>query len=247
MRPTDDRPEQIDLVLGDSEILADTYDDYDTEAALERVYRLAEAEEAGERESSGESREFQEPRAPERPPAPRPPFFSAHEQAAHDLDLAVALIVDAQQAHVSLAGLLDHDDIQPEGALVFAALLHLAGYGQEARFWFEFAAGAGSRTAAFCCFLIHQRQAEYRDARHWRVQARRLPGSCANRATGRHPLLPEHVRHDLISRCQQGRPLGLPPRLEAVINSLTVDRADEDFGEIPQPDSRLTRLGSTPC
>ncbi|MYS43802.1 glycoprotein, partial [Streptomyces sp. SID5998] len=69
-------------------------------------------------------------------PHPRPPvrYRSVHEQAAHDLDLAVTLVVDAPQAHLSLARLVDHDHIEPEGALVFAALLHLAGYRDQAQF-----------------------------------------------------------------------------------------------------------------
>ncbi|MEU1125705.1 glycoprotein [Streptomyces sp. NPDC005899] len=224
--PLTDEPEPIDLALSDAEILTDTYDDYDTDVALQRVTALASRTTVGETVT---------PALPMR-------YHTTREQAAHDLDLAVALIVDSPRAHVSLAGLIDHDRIEPEGALVFAALLHLAGHREQAQFWFEFAAGAGTRTAAFCLFLIHQQRAEYRDAKHWRAQGRQLPPprrpvACT---AARRPLLAQEVRDDLISRCQQGRKLALPPRLAALIHSLPVDGVDADFGEIPRPDDTLT-------
>ncbi|MGF1237606.1 glycoprotein [Streptomyces sp. 2-6] len=180
-------------------------------------------------------------------PHPRPPvrYRSVHEQAAHDLDLAVTLVVDAPQAHLSLARLVDHDHIEPEGALVFAALLHLAGYRDQAQFWFEFAAGAGNRTAAFCLYLLHLQRAEHRTAAYWRAHARASAPPPQRPAAPHRPqrfLLPEGVRRDLIRRCWRGRRPTLPPRLEAVIHSLPVDTPDEDFGEIPRPDRTLTQL-----
>ncbi|MFJ7147590.1 glycoprotein [Streptomyces sp. NPDC100445] len=218
----------IQTALEAAEALTETYRDYDTEAALRRVSALAERDS----ERTGTTR------VPSRYP-------TVHEQAQHDLDLAVSLIVDAPQARPSLTRLLDSDPIEPEGALVFAALLHLAGYREPAQFWFEFAAGAGSRTAAFCLFLLHQQRSEHRTAAYWRAQLNDcspVPPRPARTATPHAPLLPEGVRHDLISRCWQGRRPCLPPRLEAVIHGLPVEPLDEDFGEIPRPDHTLTRL-----
>ncbi|WP_053914072.1 glycoprotein [Streptomyces sp. SCSIO 75703] len=216
----------IDAALHAAQALTRAYDDYDTDRALRRVTALADSSAAG----------------PARPPSPYP---TAHEQAAHDLDLAVTLIVDSPQAHVSLARLVDHERIEPEGALVFAALLRLAGYGDQAQFWFEFAAGAGNRTAAFCLYLLHQGRAEHRAAAFWRTQAHTAaaPAEPPVPVRGRQPpLLPESVRRELISRCWEGRRPTLPPRVAAVIHGLPVDCADEDFGEIPRPDHALTRL-----
>lgn len=220
----------IDTALGAAEALTGTYRDYDTDVALQRVTALAE-------------------QSTERPVTAFVPsrYPTVHEQAAHDLDLAVSLIVDAPQAHLSLSRLLESDPIEPEGALVFAALLHLAGHREPSQFWFEFAAGAGSRTAAFCLFLLHRNRSEHRIAAYWRAQMNaHSPAPAPARpatATPRHgALLPDGVRRDLISRCWQGRRPCLPPRLEAVIHSLPVEPFDEDFGEIPRPDHTLTRL-----
>jgi hypothetical protein len=172
------------------------------------------------------------------------PYPTIHEQAAHDLDLAVSLIVDAPQACPSLTRLLDTDPVEPEGALVFAALLHLAGYREPSQFWFEFAAGAGNRTAAFCLFLLHQQRSEHRTATYWRTRTNppAQPPMPSPAGTLRHPhLLPDAVRRDLIRRCWKGLRPSLPPRFEAVIHSLPVEPHSE-FGGIPRPDHTLTEL-----
>ncbi|GAA5080432.1 glycoprotein [Streptomyces similanensis] len=238
MARTDHEPAAgIDAALHAAQALTDAYDDYDTDAALRRVTALADA--APPRPDTVPPHTGG---TPARPPAR---YRTVHEQAAHDLDLAVTLVVDAPQAHLSLARLVDHEHIEPEGALVFAALLHLAGYRDQAQFWFEFAAGAGNRTAAFCLYLLHLQRAEHRTAAHWRAHAR-AAGPPPERPAGAHRpqrfLLPEGVRRDLIRRCWRGRRPTLPPRLEAVIHSLPVHSADEDFGEIPRPDRTLTQF-----
>ncbi|NLU75388.1 hypothetical protein HCC61_22425 [Streptomyces sp. HNM0575] len=167
------------------------------------------------------------------------------EQAAHDLNLAVSLVVNAPGAADGLAGLVDdQESIAPEGALVFGCLLHLARYREAAQFWWQFAAGGGCRTAAFCLCLHHRRHGEFRDADYWRgqsaglAQRARTPGAALPRRQQRpyaRPLLPDRVRHGLLSECQGGGRPRLPHALEAVIHRLPVLGDDEDFGEIPQP------------
>jgi hypothetical protein len=226
---TDHEPAaDIDAALEAAEALTHTYQDYDTDAALQRVTALADA-------STGQP-------TTEGVPSPYP---TVHEQATHDLDLAVSLIVDAPQAQPSLTRLLDSDPIEPQGALVFAALLHLAGYREPSQFWFEFAAGAGSRTAAFCLFLLHRQRSEHRAAAYWRAQMGthpQAPSQPPTTAPRTPPLLPDGVRRDLISRCWQGRRPSLPPRLAAVIHTLPAEPFDDDFGQIPRPDHTLTQL-----
>jgi hypothetical protein len=233
-RAPDPGPSPIEVLLDGAEVLADTYDDYDTEAARGR----AAARRAKERAVCPTGRAAA---APGRYP-------SAHEQAAHDLNLAVALILNAPEAAAALGRLVDHDHIDPEGAVVFAALLHLTGHQDAAQFWWQFAAGGGNRTAAFCLFLAHRRRAEFKDATYWRSQSRRLAGPGRPVSPPKlSSLLPETVGHDLLSQCRHGRHPTLPARLEAVINRLRVDSADEDFGEVPQPDASLTSgLGAAP-
>lgn len=224
-------PARIDVLLDGAEVLTDTYDDcegYDPEAARRR----------------GHVR----PAPLEAPGVPAPPRFpTAHEQAAHDLHLAVALVLNTPEAAGALARLVDQDRIDPEGAVVFAALLHLTGHRDAAQFWWQFAAGGGNRTAAFCLFLAHRQRAEFKDAAHWRAESRRLAGPHRSRPAAQAPptlssLLPEEVRHDLLGQCHRGRHPTLPAALETVINRLRVDSEDEDFGEVPQPDRTLMPL-----
>ncbi|MEU3184048.1 hypothetical protein ABZ707_07525 [Streptomyces sp. NPDC006923] len=221
-----DETAAVEGLLDDAEVLTDEYDSYDTEAARRRIA----ARRAADRTS----------RPPGPDDAPRR-YRSAHEQAAHDLSLAVSLVVNAPEAAVSLARLVDHDRIDPEGAVVFGALLHLTGHRDAAQFWWQFAAGGGNRTAAFCLFLAHQQRAEFRDAAYWRTQSRRLPGPGRPRTPATlSSLLPETVGHDLLSQCRHGHHPTLPAPLEAVINRLRVGTPDEDFGEVPQPAVGLT-------
>ncbi|MFD7899450.1 hypothetical protein [Streptomyces sp. NPDC059743] len=217
----------VEVLLENAEVLTDTYDDYDTEAARARVAARCATEKQACPTGAGA------------PPRHHP---SAHEQAAQDLNLAVALILNAPEASASLTRLVDHDQIDPEGAVVFAALLHLTGHRDAAQFWWQFAAGGGNRTAAFCLFLAHQQRAEFRDAAYWRGQSRgpARPGRRTTAPPTLSSLLPETVRHNLLSQCHRGRHPTLPAPLEAVINRLRVDSADEDFGEVPQPDVSLT-------
>ncbi|MFE2599525.1 hypothetical protein ACFXCZ_24025 [Streptomyces sp. NPDC059396] len=238
MRRTNEPPSaSVEVLLENAEVLADTYDDYDTEAARGRVAARRPPEKPSCTASTAAGAAASTTAGTGMAPPRRP---SAHEQAAQDLNLAVALILNAPEAAVSLTRLVDHDSIDPEGAVVFAALLHLTGHQDAAQFWWQFAAGGGNRTAAFCLFLAHQQRAEFRDAAYWRGQSRRLPRpGRAKTAPTLSSLLPETVRHDLLSQCHRGRHPTLPAPLEAVINRLRVDSADEDFGEVPQPDVSL--------
>ncbi|MFI9274469.1 hypothetical protein ACIGXM_27730 [Kitasatospora sp. NPDC052896] len=180
---------------------------------------------------------------------------SEHEQATHELALVTALVLNAPQAAHSLDLLVNSARIHPEGALVFAGLLYLTDRTDAAQFWWQFAAGGGSQTAAYCLHLYHLLLGEPRDAAYWRAQADRLAGHPRPRPNrglataavrGGAPLLPEEVRRDILARCHRGLLPRLPIRLEAVINRLVVTANDDDFGEIPQPsDTLVGDLAST--
>ncbi|MDH6142419.1 MULTISPECIES: hypothetical protein [Kitasatospora] len=171
------------------------------------------------------------------------PYPSEHEQAGHELDLAIALVLNAPQAGRSLERLVNSDRIHPEGALVFACLLAVTGRLDPAQFWWQFAAGSGSHTAANLLHLHHLRLGEPRDAAYWRAQAEQLaqaPRRTVHSRLAGPALLPDEVRHDLLARCHEGLDARLPTALEAVINRLCVAADDEDYGEIPQPSTALS-------
>ncbi|MER7674142.1 hypothetical protein ABTY61_37575 [Kitasatospora sp. NPDC096128] len=167
-----------------------------------------------------------------------PPLGAEHVQATHELDLAVTLILAQPEAAPSLELLTDSRRIHPEGALVLGALLQVTGHRDAAQFWWEFAAGGGSYTAASCLNLMHRSRGEIRDADWWRDQAETMADhprpSVTPTVTGR-SLLPAHVRDDIVTRSAEGLDVRLPARIAAVIHQLPVAGEDEDYGEIPQP------------
>ncbi|MGW2920231.1 hypothetical protein ACWDBF_20565 [Streptomyces angustmyceticus] len=171
------------------------------------------------------------------------PYPSARDEATHELQLACALVVNAAAAAASLERLVDEHHIDPEGALVFACLLHITGRHDAAHFWWHFGAGAGSRTAAYCLYLSHRRNGEYRDAAYWREQAAHAPDEEHRSAAAfdEKQLLPDAARHNLLVQWHSGLAPTLPSALENVINRLVVDGDDEDFGEIPRPSPTLVR------
>ncbi|MGW5134159.1 DUF6207 family protein [Streptomyces sp. NPDC004135] len=55
----------------------------------------------------------------------------------------------------------------PEGAWILGCLLHLAGAQDGARYWWQYAAGAGDRGAAYCLSLHHRAQGDHQTADFW--------------------------------------------------------------------------------
>ncbi|MFJ7244818.1 hypothetical protein ACIQWA_09230 [Kitasatospora sp. NPDC098652] len=160
-----------------------------------------------------------------------------HEQAAFELGLVVALVLGAPCASRGLDLLVNARRIQPEGAEVFGALLYATGKEEGAEFWWRFAAGSGSGTAAYCLHLHHLKLGETDDADYWRAWSEQL--STAERPPGprpllmSRPLLPEDVRRDILARVHRGLAPQLPPALVAVIDRLPLQDGDEE--EVPNP------------
>ncbi|WP_331771802.1 hypothetical protein OG948_50390 (plasmid) [Embleya sp. NBC_00888] len=222
----EDRP-SIDDLLGEEGVLAHEYDNYDFDAE-ERAIAAALY---GTPTTAGAAAD-----ADPNPPALR-------ERAGHELSLAAAVVLNADQATDALERLSTLTDGAPDGALVFACLLYLAHHEDGARFWWQVAAGCGNRTAAHCLYLLHRSHGQTRDADHWRGQAERptatrLPH--VNRGEPR-PLLTDRVRHALIAASHSGADPRLPPAVEQVIHDLPVDAAAHDFGEVPVPEPTLAQ------
>ncbi|MFE5862168.1 hypothetical protein ACFQ77_16690, partial [Streptomyces virginiae] len=94
---------------------------------------------------------------------------ACHERAARALDrLARALADSPEFTRVALDA--DAWPYSPPSALLFASLLHLSGRMEGAQFWFQYAAGAGSATAARALYLLHLSRAEVTIAHHWQNQ-----------------------------------------------------------------------------
>ncbi|NJQ07839.1 hypothetical protein [Streptomyces lonarensis] len=154
----------------------------------------------------------------------------AHHRAGEDLRQLCTLVVRDAKAAASIAGLVNSVRIEPDGALVFACLLHLADRTDGAQFWWQFSAGAGRGTSAVCLHLLHLQRGEHRDAGYWAAQVAAL-GQEAPWFV--HDMLRAHAA--LGDR--RAAP-ATPPALAAAIRRLDV-ATDQDFGPVPQPDPAL--------
>ncbi|WP_052709664.1 hypothetical protein [Streptomyces sp. NRRL S-495] len=93
---------------------------------------------------------------------------AAVDQARGDLRALCTLVVGDDRAPVDLGTFIADGFVDDgSGARVLACLLHLTGYRDGARWWWQWAAGAGDSTAVYCLVLDHARRGELHDARFW--------------------------------------------------------------------------------
>jgi hypothetical protein len=101
-------------------------------------------------------------------------------RARHQLSAVVCSVLDQPGAagHVEeLASAIGEDgpdetcgpleDLDIDGAQVFACMLYQADHPESAQFWWQLAAGAGHRMAAYCLHLHHLARGENAEADHW--------------------------------------------------------------------------------
>ncbi|WP_037680674.1 hypothetical protein [Streptomyces griseus] len=141
----------IDELLADARIPTGPRDGFDVGAALRRLAADAAAATA----------------------KPHPDTVRA-AQAGQRLSVVCRWILNRPDAadHVDRLAqepetLTDDRHLDVDGALVFACLLHLTDHRESAQFWWQLAAGAGHRAAAYCLHLHHLALGETREARHW--------------------------------------------------------------------------------
>ncbi|MGW6684927.1 hypothetical protein ACWGBO_34430 [[Kitasatospora] papulosa] len=152
-------------------------------------------------------------------PAPVGQFPTLHDQASRRLATLSAHLLHHRDAaeHVSQ---LAHEGIDEDGALRFASLLFLVDEREGARFWWQFSAGVGNATSAYCLHLYHLSRGELRDADHWALQA----ATCDN------PVPRTPTRHQLIHR----------DALRAAVRALKVDAVEESgYSRVLSPAQHL--------
>lgn len=214
----------IDRVLGDA-MIPDAFPDFDVAASRRQIaHDVADVlmfDNAAAR-AAGIARKTL------RAPVSHHP--TQHAQAAQNLyDLCVYALHGTDAAEY-IAALANSRRIDPDGALYFACLLYLADVWEGAQFWWQFAAGSGNPTAAYCMYLIHVSRGELRDAEHWAFQTAELD-ELAEAGNSTHRVTMAITAHN----CRRGRP---DPLLREAVQQLAVD-PDDDFGAVPQPDPGL--------
>ncbi|MEU3350157.1 hypothetical protein [Streptomyces sp. NPDC037389] len=104
-------------------------------------------------------------------------------EAAEDLQRLCRLVVGRPDALHQMATFIGGRVPEPDGARVLACVLELADREDSARFWWQYAAGAGDTTAAYCLYLHHLTLSEVGEALWWHAQTgpgddrRPLPGA----------------------------------------------------------------------
>ncbi|MEV6782708.1 hypothetical protein [Streptomyces sp. NPDC051098] len=130
---------------------------------------------------------------------------------------------------------VEEDTLDVEGAAVFASLLYLTGqHPESAQFWWQLAAGAGHRAAAYCLHLHHTALGEQREAAHWLHQVIYDLGDELDEAY--------FQKVEAIARYVYPRPDGAAPLTGSL--EMEVDRLADDSGPcviVPRPDRRLAQ------
>ncbi|MEE1928634.1 hypothetical protein V1J52_10580 [Streptomyces sp. TRM 70351] len=127
---------------------------------------------------------------------PPPAALPRRERAARELRQLSYWAVHGPGAAQLIAALAATHQIDPDGALVFACLLHLADRDEQAEFLWQFAAGAGKPAAAECLYLLHLTRGELRHARHWARQAADLDTADSAPRCERRPARPPAARRE---------------------------------------------------
>ncbi|MDX2836999.1 hypothetical protein ACH3XX_44025 [Streptomyces scabiei] len=151
-------------------------------------------------------------------PTPRSRNPVRLEQAASTLQALCRAMLRDDEAAEHLARIAD-SPTDPEGAVRFGCLLDLAKKPDGALWWWQFAAGAGNATAAYCLYLFHTRRGDLRDAAHWWYQHRALGPDLDLPLTGIHTKASDSSK-----------------ALRQAVGRL---RVEEAAGEFHHPDPRL--------
>ncbi|MGW4049552.1 hypothetical protein ACWENA_01880 [Streptomyces sp. NPDC004779] len=109
-----------------------------------------------------------DPKTP-RPVTPRHPTDPNTTSAAEDLRTLCEALVTHTPAE-AVANFLTDQIPEPRSAMVLACVLQLTDTDDGARFWWQYAAGAGHAAAAYCLYLHHLALGETHAARWWHQQ-----------------------------------------------------------------------------
>ncbi|MDW4903198.1 hypothetical protein RB625_32820 [Streptomyces californicus] len=95
-------------------------------------------------------------------------------EAAQDLQTLCETVVTRTTALRTLRTFLTPQLPEPPGARVLGCILQLAESEEDARFWWQYAAGAGDPAASYCLYLHHRALGEHAPARWWHEQTELL-------------------------------------------------------------------------
>ncbi|MCX5063745.1 hypothetical protein OG895_43415 [Streptomyces sp. NBC_00201] len=258
--------DHIDDLLTQAQVMVPgfEFDDAESAAMLSRIARRALSRAT---DAMDECARLVTAEAPGRPrPEPMPANPPVYRRAAMNLaDLSCRVVRDPDTVEAMAQLVNSRSRIEPAGALTFACLLYLSDRSEGAQFWWQFAAGSGVATAAYCLYLHHTQCSEDDIARFWYRQALTL-----HHHTGGdlYPRIDTEPPTPLTNSCHTPRavaaaiaaitPLAsgdradVPTCATAGVFSWALDHfkladavcrleadSDEDYGLVPRPDPAL--------
>ncbi|WP_411147004.1 hypothetical protein [Streptomyces sp. x-80] len=134
------------------------------------------------------------------------------------------------------AHLMEEEEMDVDGALVFACLLHLTKHPESAQFWWQLAAGAGSRAAAYCLHLHHLHLTETKEAQHWYHQLTHSMADTTPPDDAFIEVLEAVARYVRTNGSAANAPTG---DLESEVNRLASHSANSSCVIVRRPDRRL--------
>ncbi|WP_228184082.1 hypothetical protein [Streptomyces anulatus] len=149
----------IDEFLSRARLVSAPYTQNDVDAAEARVLARLEAPAPSIVPAAAVSATVEEPTALE---------------AAQDLQTLCETVVTRTTALRTLRTFLTPQLPEPPGARVLGCILQLAESEENARFWWQYAAGAGDPAASYCLYLHHRALGEHAPARWWHEQTELL-------------------------------------------------------------------------
>ncbi|MFH0517406.1 hypothetical protein ACHBTE_09525 [Streptomyces sp. M41] len=120
----------------------------------------------------------------------RIPALPPHDErsAADDLQTLCETVITHADALTDLEEFLSRALPSPPGARVLGCMLQLCSREESARFWWQYAAGAGDAAASYCLYLHHRSLGEHGVADWWQTQHARYTRSV--RPADGHPSNP---------------------------------------------------------
>ncbi|MFH8717622.1 hypothetical protein [Streptomyces zaomyceticus] len=189
-----------------------------------------------------------DPKIP-RPVAPRHPIDQNTASAAEDLRTLCEALVTHTPAD-AVADFLTDQVPEPRSAMILACVLQLTDTDDGARFWWQYAAGAGHAAAAYCLYLHHLALGETHVARWWHKQTDDTPEAKTVRTTVHRDNKTVALFHDeetsAATLLRLLRRLGKPtlrPRSAVVAELMAYMPTAVAVGYLREPDSELPLPG----
>ncbi|MFF4422907.1 hypothetical protein ACFY04_19355 [Streptomyces sp. NPDC001549] len=109
--------------------------------------------------------------SPETNPRSHPVTIETQNSAAAEELRALCEALVRHTPATTVAAFVTDQVPEPRSALILACVLQLTDTDDGARFWWQYAAGAGQPAAAYCLYLHHLALGETHTARWWRTQS----------------------------------------------------------------------------